>query len=159
MRTGILRCKHCKSKYYYLYSGYSNGEYSKSLDYCISCYEAVTNALEKIPVKFGFEYVETNEVSYETLEKWKKEYIDEHTGLLPLCRRVFPSASRNDFSAQTITDEVKGKEGEFKNRSYLYWYWSDKPNEVIIKVKKEIEYMDDGTKKEIGYWSYDKDFI
>ena len=152
-----LICKHCGTEYQHQFSGSYDAldtpkEY-RSDEYCPECQKAIYEALQLILIKFKNHFVPTTEVTLDRLKKWeidreKQFEIDNvNNNLLPLSRRVFAGLSNFETGARTITKEVKGRD-EMKDRTYIYHYWSDKPEDFEITVEKRIEIA---TGKEICY--------
>lgn len=149
MTTTHKECNHCGIEYYYYMSG-SNIPYYNSDSYCEDCEkvrrEAVEEAFSKVPIKFKWEYIETDMFSLDDLlliekerenkqqEDWQKR-VDAGEILFPLAKRVYSnlySTIDKEFSRSGVV-KVFGK-------SYSYLYWSSKPEKAKIKVNTRIKY-------------------
>jgi len=159
MRITICICEHCGSKYQWQASGCYNvletpKEY-QSPDYCPECKKAIVETLNKIPVKFKEEYVETTEVTLAQLKQWEINYIEEEKEkmanskivIFPKFKRVFPKLYDTVNQELQVVEEVIGRD-DFRERQYIYSYWPSKIEEATISVKKRIEIA---TGKETGY--------
>ena len=72
-------CKHCGVDIpdFYFYESTGASSKYKDDDYCPECKKAIVDALKKIPVKFAYQDVKTDEVDLETLMRWEKEHKEE----------------------------------------------------------------------------------
>ena len=149
MRVGVLECKHCGVEYDYQFSGSYDAidtprEYQDE-KYCPECKKAIVDALNKIPVKFTYKDVETDEVDLQTLLRWEKETYEEHEQkiknremLLPLARRVLVGLRNLKTGEHDIVNEVIGREDK-KGRIYIYSYWSSDMSRQRILVNRRVE--------------------
>lgn len=140
MRLAIHECKHCGDEYTHQWSGNYDAvdtpkEY-RDQDYCPECKKAIVEALKEIPVKFKYEFADTDEVDLDTLERWEKEFWEEARVQGKLyAKRVFASLFNWDKQESQKTEQVIGREDK-KGRIYIYSYWPSKRDEYTIRVEK-----------------------
>jgi len=138
MKTVINRCIHCNIQYTWQASGIPDDRYKKaSRDYCNECTIAINEALKSIPKKREFVYEITNEVTVDQLRKWEVRRDEESKQCCGFgkLKRVFSSLYNEELGGK-ITKEVEGMD-EFYGKTYIYSYWSNKPEDIIIKVERE----------------------
>lgn len=148
MRIAIHECKHCGEEYNFQWSGnYDALEIPKEHrdeKFCPVCKQAIYEALLKIPVKYEYRSVPTDEVSLETLLRWENENKEEHSGF-PLAIRVFASLYNWETRESQVIREVIGREDK-DGRVYIYSFWPSKPEEcrIVVKRKVNLETMEPG---------------
>ena len=141
MRTAIIECKHCLTNYITQLSGSYDAidtpkEYQDK-DYCPECKKVIVEALAKIPQKYKWENLPTDEISLDELlsiEKDKYEKDSELKGLLPVARRLFASLYNKELNEYNKSGEVK-----HNGKVFYYFYWPSKPQEARITVKTKIK--------------------
>lgn len=139
MRVITKRCGNCQVKYKYQSSGQEEWAFNHER-YCPGCYEAVINALAKIPPKFERVWVETTEVTLAQLLNWEaaaNRKIEERRaqGQIIATRVNFPM-----FDLSTGTTDRSGfvrGEDAFAGRNYEYRFWPGQENEAIIRIEME----------------------
>jgi len=144
MRHQYEECKHCGTDipdfYFYESSGISR-EYQDD-EYCPECKKTIIDALKKIPVKFAYKDVPTDEVDLETLLRWEKEHKDEINakGGLHFVRVLV--GLRNIYTGEhDVVREVIGREDK-EGRTYIYSYWSsamEDKSKQRITVERRVE--------------------
>lgn len=141
MRWYTNRCKHCRTNYAYQISGPILDERNDK-DYCFGCYGSIRAALQKVPVRFRFEFVPYHHVSLDQLEQWEAEEIEERKrnvgNLLPLIRRVFAGLYDPILKESSRYNIIKGK-GEHSDKTFSYEYWPSKRNEAKICIGVEVD--------------------
>ena len=133
------RCKHCNIKYEYLASGYSeNFTHTDSL-YCPECSKAISDALEKIPVKFRAEWVDTYDVTVSELKEYRKKYLEEE-------KKKYPNRILGERIVAPLfyLPDLENKHSvfviEYLGKTYLVENWSKTPelNSVRILMEKNM---------------------
>ena len=137
MRIIIERCTHCRATYHFQASGVGAGR-NNHKEYCPTCWSAIKHALRGVPVRFKFEFIPQTEVTLEQLERWEKEWKEEHTGLLPLAHRVFASVYDTISQEHSRYGIVKGR-GEYAKKVFNYQYWPSRRNEAVIGIGVETD--------------------
>lgn len=123
------RCRHCKSPYIYHPSSYGDedvGEYNHQ-DYCPDCYKVVSEALEKVPIKFEKKFIPTTKYTREEISNHQEERCKNGVPI----RRIFPSYI--DTTGETQHNIVC--EYMPDNEWYMAQWWSHKLDEVKISVE------------------------
>ncbi len=141
MRTAIIECKHCLTDYTTQFSGSWNAidtpkEYQDH-EYCPECKRAIVETLLKIPKKYKWENLPTDEFTLEELlniEKLEYEKTSELKGLLPLARRVFANLYDSELNEYSKSGQVK-----HNGKVFYYFYWPSKPQEAKITVKTKVK--------------------
>ena len=144
MRRKYEECKHCGTDipdfYFWEHSNISR-EYQDN-EYCLECKKAIVDALKKIPVKFAYEDVKTDEVDLDTLLRWEKEHkeeIDAKGGLH--FTRVLVGCRNLKTGEHDVVREVIGREDK-EGRVYIYSYWSsamEDKSQQRITVERRVE--------------------
>lgn len=143
------RCRHCGTKYYYQGSGPGCLEELNDPNHCEYCKKAIIDALDNIPVKFEFRYVDIKELSkeyqYITKEKileWNKDFEEGKIGRW--CRRIcMPLYDLEDPENIEKSIVITVPEGKFKGTDVEYRYWSKKHEWDNIRVKVEWDLIKD----------------
>jgi len=143
MEIAIHECKHCGEEYHFQWSGNYDAvdvpREHRDTEYCPVCKKAIYDALAKIPVKFKYEHVITDEVNLDTLLKWEKENDDEQSkngGLI--ARRILAGLWDSKTGESQKVREVIGRDDERKGREYFYCYWPSDPKNCIITVNRRV---------------------
>lgn len=144
MTTHALhRCLHCRTPYYYQPSGYGCSRPENHGTYCPECavvyLEAVRRAFADVPRKFESRWVETQDVTVQTVEGWKTARIAraEAAGTLCIHRVVAPLFDLNDPSNSNVKGQERGV-GEFKGRTFRYEYWTKRPGSEKVTEKMDV---------------------
>jgi hypothetical protein len=163
MRISINECKHCGVEYRCQWSGPSMPGPYNDRDYCEGCKKAIVDALNAIPKKFGYQFVETKEVSIQTILQWEEDDREEarkkaleaqNSGEFlgfPMIRRVFASLMDAKTGEMSKSGAIKGR-GEFSGRSYHYSYFPSKIEEGRVTVEKKVNLE---TGQELEYKMHD----
>jgi hypothetical protein len=144
------RCVHCGCKYYYQGSGYGCLEELNDPKYCRDCKKAIVDALENVPIRFEFRYVDIktlgSEYQYITKEKileWNHACETGESGKR-WCRRIcMPLFDIEDPSNLENSIVITVPEGQFKGSDVEYHCWSKKPEWDNIRVKVEWDLIED----------------
>jgi copper chaperone CopZ len=151
MVVRILECKHCGTQYRFQASGYNPNQENENQDdkHCHDCKTAIIEALQKIPVKFGYKNVPTTEVTLNQLLKWEEEheYRAAKRGGFSLAQRVFAALYR-DGEHQIIREVVGGDDDERYGRVYRYTYWPSEKENYTVVVEKRFNLI---TGEDVGY--------
>ncbi len=145
----LKRCIHCGSQYYYQGSGSGCGSPLNNPQYCTDCQKAINEALDKVPVKFEFRYVDVKllpqEYQYITKEKileWNENFESGQNGRW--WRRVsFPLFDVNDPENIEKCIIVTVPEGQCKGFDVEYRSWSKKPEWDNVRVKVDWDIIND----------------
>ena len=141
------RCYHCKTTY--TYQGSGDGCFRKENDskFCPDCMKAINETLDKIPKKFKEAWIETTEVTFEQLKQWEKDKVAEYEAkrakgemLFPMVKRVFVGSVNMKIGERDVIEHVNGRDS-FRNREFIYKYWSSTPDQITIttRVEKNIK--------------------
>ena len=147
MRHYSRRCEHCKSVYAYQASG--NGCFHPDNDnrFCNDCMHVINSALNDVEPKFEDTWIETDEVTFDQLKQWEIDKITEYKAkiesgqaLFPPSKRIFAGSHNMQTGERDITELIEGRDS-FKNREFIYSYFSSRPNIVRIttRVEKNLE--------------------
>jgi len=144
MRTQITYCKNCGQVYNFQGSGHGADLYNDH-EYCPKCKEAITLALNKIPIKTVVKWIATHLVTLEQLEQFEidnnSEYLKNNKGGFPRVMRVFPETFNVELNEGTITREVYGR-NEHHDKVFVYHYYPSKKEDVVIRVKARVNVKD-----------------
>jgi len=138
----IKECIHCGVQYSYQASGHCYYREENDEHYCRECKRAINEALAKIPVKFDYRFVSTNEISKEQmlgfikekelkLIKQQEEGAKDNnlfTGLM--VRRVYPSL-HNLQTGESSHEES----AEYNGTEYYMSWWDSRPDDYKIRKK------------------------
>lgn len=140
-------CEHCGTRYTYQASGHGCGRDLNDPKYCPSCKKAILKVLKKIPKKFKWKQVGTDEVTLDELLQWEQESTNPYRqigcGLFSL--------ETNDSQYNRVIKGVDKFEGikfwlsewklspEYTITKEVYWNilkdCPANPNEYFIDVK------------------------
>ncbi len=125
MKTQYRYCNHCGSEYLFHISGEDCLDELNDSLYCPDCKKEIIKTLKKIPIKFGWKNVGTDEVTLEQLLQWEKESIGslQHIGI-----------SLYDFKTNDTQyyREIKGKD-KFEGINFWLSEWDKSPEYTITK--------------------------
>lgn len=153
MKICICFCKNCGANYHWQASGdykLDTPEEYNDHEYCPKCKKAIVKALKKISKKTELRYVDTDDYTLAELLQIQEDQANEETkkieeqgynhdfpngflGLLPMCRRIFPSTVKSDFSDSTRTEQIK-----INKTNYRFSYWSG--SKKVIRISKEVRW-------------------
>lgn len=169
MRVGYKNCIHCGVIYTYQSSGEGCHRDENDDKYCPSCKKALLNTLRKIPKKFTYRWVETDDVTKEEAlsiikkndeeqdRRWKKgdERAKKCKGceLLPpfrlkLVRAYMPLVDMDTCESSNQKDFV------YNNNKYFIRWWKSKPNDY--KITKEVRWNLETDKQDNRTWGYER---
>jgi hypothetical protein len=132
------RCRHCGTVYYFQASGMDCCSKFNDEKYCRDCMETIRKALDKVETKFESEYVECNDVAFETLvniEK-KNEAMAEKMGRIFAKRITVPLFDLNNPSNSNYTGMVN-----IGDETYIYSGWTKTPekNKVFKLMERNLK--------------------
>ena len=155
MLVTINECKHCGTEYNYQLSGSYNAtgiprEYQDDR-YCPECKQAIVEALKKIPKKYAWKDVPTDEVDLDTLLRWEKEHVQDYEKkkeeaekegkvIFPMMKRVLVGLANLKTGERDIVNEVIGREDK-AGRVYIYSYWSSDMSKQRITVERKVNLL------------------
>lgn len=125
------RCQHCHRLYMYQTSGWpewpvENPDLNDG-QHCPTCYQAILEALAKVPVLFEKGWAETSEATIEQLERWRDEGVAEikARGGIPAYRVAMPLFDLSDGHKLGVEHNgiVRGQ-GQLAGKSYRFSWWS-----------------------------------
>ena len=153
MTLYYLECEHCGDEYPYQGSGsYDSDQVAhiprehRDSKHCPECKKAIYDALQKIPVKFKYQSVNTDEVDIDTLLRWEEERNEENRksgGLFAM--RVLAGTFNTITGESEKVREVIGREDK-KGRIYIYGYYPSKKSTARIMVERRVNQLT----KEVG---------
>jgi len=144
----LRRCSHCGTPYCYQASGEGCDRLENSGSHCPTCAQALAKAIleafKDIPKKFQMVWVETSEVSVETLMGWEAKAQEERPpsggdyNLNPV--RVHMNLyDQEDIENINRVGVVAGRDS-FKGRIFRYSYWTKRAqDEVWEKMEQNLE--------------------
>lgn len=170
MRTCVDICSHCGKEYMWQASGDWALETPKQYNsdkYCPDCKKTLDDALNSITILFENKRVEVSELLefdpslinvtpeyiFKLIEEREAEFINRNSNesLLPIARRVYANLWNTETNEYSVSGEVCDKINKNYrdiNRSFSYFYWPSKPDEIKISVNVRI---DKTTNKVVDY--------
>lgn len=131
------RCRHCGTVYYFQASGECCNKFNDE-KYCSDCMGVIRDALETIEAKFKSEYVECNDVSFETLINIEKENesMAKKLGRIFAKRITVPLFDMDNPSNSNYTGMV-----DIGDETYIYSGWTKTPekNKVYKLMERNIK--------------------
>lgn len=127
----MKRCRHCNTIYAWQASGDGCFRELNDEDYCPDCKKVIVEALKSVPKKFKKIWVETDEVTYDYLKAERAKQDEKNGGLC--MRRVYVSLFNTEKGTREVNDAF-----DVDDKQYLVLYWNDNPDEIKIKVLKEL---------------------
>lgn len=127
MKHLIKECIQCGTRYTYQASGWSCCDNYNHEDYCPDCWELVSKVLDRIPKKFKYKLVGTDEVTLAQLLRW------EHKNTSKLyARRVFPGAYDQITGDYQNVRIIKGQD-KYEGIKFCLAEWELSPEYIITK--------------------------
>lgn len=125
MKSQYRFCNHCGSEYLYYISGDGCLDELNDSVYCSDCKKEIIKILKKIPKKFGWKNVGTDEVTLEQLLEWEKESLGSYRGI---------GIGLYDFKTDDweSSREIKGKD-KFEGINFWLCEWDKSPEYSITK--------------------------
>jgi hypothetical protein len=130
------RCVHCGLVYAWQSSGYGCHNPVNDQKYCPDCKAAIVKALENIPVRFRSVWVETKDISVETLLKHRERTLEK-------AKKDNPNRIIGERVVAPLFDMVDSENiycgliVSYQGEDYLVETWSKTPQENTVKVKME----------------------